>query len=73
MDKIKFSGRYYTIPSDNRELQQMRRYHEELGYYTIPSDNRELQQEKMKETGRINYTIPSDNRELQRGGSLIFR
>ena len=34
----------YTIPSDNRELQQTVRCYIWSIYYTIPSDNRELQQ-----------------------------
>ena len=34
---------YYTIPSDNRELQPLPRPKSERDNYTIPSDNRELQ------------------------------
>ena len=34
---------YYTIPSDNRELQQYNEYPPQHDNYTIPSDNRELQ------------------------------
>ena len=34
---------YYTIPSDNRELQLIRTKRIFLPNYTIPSDNRELQ------------------------------
>ena len=34
---------YYTIPSDNRELQRIRTMIWWTVYYTIPSDNRELQ------------------------------
>ena len=38
-----YSARYYTIPSDNRELQH-RGYAANFAHdYTIPSDNRELQ------------------------------
>ena len=33
----------YTIPSDNRELQQESIEQYEHTHYTIPSDNRELQ------------------------------
>ena len=36
-------GYYYTIPSDNRELQPQQHQHSTLQNYTIPSDNRELQ------------------------------
>ena len=35
---------YYTIPSDNRELQLIGKAKTMTKYYTIPSDNRELQQ-----------------------------
>ena len=34
---------HYTIPSDNRELQQASLSYYGKHYYTIPSDNRELQ------------------------------
>ena len=34
---------YYTIPSDNRELQRGTRFSLLFLDYTIPSDNRELQ------------------------------
>ena len=34
---------YYTIPSDNRELQHIEIKNNEEYHYTIPSDNRELQ------------------------------
>ena len=34
----------YTIPSDNRELQQFTNTPPHEHNYTIPSDNRELQQ-----------------------------
>ena len=34
---------YYTIPSDNRELQPEAVNALALAHYTIPSDNRELQ------------------------------
>ena len=33
----------YTIPSDNRELQQKIKEFVANAHYTIPSDNRELQ------------------------------
>ena len=56
---------YYTIPSDNRELQQKVVTGQVLLDYTIPSDNRELQQNNGKRINSTDYTIPSDNRELQ--------
>ena len=34
---------YYTIPSNNRELQPCIRTQNPLHHYTIPSNNRELQ------------------------------
>ena len=34
---------YYTIPSDNRELQPSYKSLKMVYNYTIPSDNRELQ------------------------------
>ena len=56
---------YYTIPSDNRELQLSGvRLHVQADY-TIPSDNRELQRRVGMGESRVDYTIPSDNRELQ--------
>ena len=55
----------YTIPSDNRELQQEDTRVEDTQDYTIPSDNRELQHGKATPSANLNYTIPSDNRELQ--------
>ena len=55
----------YTIPSDNRELQQVNKINRNWFYYTIPSDNRELQQMLLYASDDDNYTIPSDNRELQ--------
>ena len=39
----------YTIPSDNRELQQYTPDEIKAGNYTIPSDNRELQPVKKYE------------------------
>ena len=56
---------YYTIPSDNRELQLLDSADDCSGNYTIPSDNRELQQKNGITGNSVDYTIPSDNRELQ--------
>ena len=58
-------SRNYTIPSDNRELQQLCNATGYAVHYTIPSDNRELQRQNVPEIARQDYTIPSDNRELQ--------
>ena len=64
---------YYTIPRNNRELQQFAKMILMSLYYTIPRNNRELQHDgTIKETD-IHYTIPRNNRELQRwhfGGTL---
>ena len=57
---------YYTIPSDNRELQHDETARGIGANYTIPSDNRELQRIGARGGGSSDYTIPSDNRELQR-------
>ena len=56
---------YYNIPSNNRELQQMK--NEWLGqfYYNIPSNNRELQPQSVRHDFIFYYNIPSNNRELQ--------
>ncbi len=40
---------YYTIPSDNRELQLIMDFGSLKGDYTIPSDNRELQQSRYQD------------------------
>ncbi len=56
---------YYTIPSDNRELQPPAMAPITFKNYTIPSDNRELQQIGDFTYRSDDYTIPSDNRELQ--------
>ena len=56
---------YYTIPSDNRELQRPCADGKIWDDYTIPSDNRELQPDDDTEEKLMDYTIPSDNRELQ--------
>ena len=56
---------YYTIPSDNRELQHQKVQVRMLLNYTIPSDNRELQPDEGIFMRGLDYTIPSDNRELQ--------
>ena len=60
-------AKYYTIPSDNRELQRFRRTPGAIFNYTIPSDNRELQHDYLVDANKQDYTIPSDNRELQPG------
>ena len=57
---------YYTIPSDNRELQHDETARGIGANYTIPSDNRELQPAPLFHFMILYYTIPSDNRELQR-------
>ncbi len=57
---------HYTIPSDNRELQQEDTRVEDTQDYTIPSDNRELQRSNHKAPANENYTIPSDNEENQK-------
>ena len=59
-------SRNYTIPSDNRELQQLCNATGYAVHYTIPSDNRELQRNYPCIDIYRYYTIPSDNRELQR-------
>ena len=51
---------YYTIPSDNRELQPSYRCTLRAPDYTIPSDNRELQPVEKETVIEENYTIPSD-------------
>ena len=56
---------YYTIPSDNRELQHHYLDQKAKENYTIPSDNRELQRRSGRKPNNTDYTIPSDNRELQ--------
>ena len=56
---------YYTIPSDNRELQHIFESAHLCYNYTIPSDNRELQPLPLLVYVCFYYTIPSDNRELQ--------
>ena len=63
-------NRNYTIPSDNRELQQACEKTECIVYYTIPSDNRELQLKLITLCNGFYYTIPSDNRELQHQNGL---
>ena len=49
---------YYTIPSDNRELQHNTKMKSEAGHYTIPSDNRELQLTGHECLVILYYTIP---------------
>ena len=56
---------YYTIPRNNRELQQIGYSKRTLIDYTIPRNNRELQLECNLCSIHINYTIPRNNRELQ--------
>ena len=62
---------YYTIPSDNRELQHFCALYLFIVYYTIPSDNRELQPALLTTPQTLNYTIPSDNRELQQEDTRV--
>ena len=57
---------YYTIPSDNRELQLIITIQKIALNYIIPSDNRELQRSNHKAPANENYTIPSDNEENQK-------
>ena len=57
---------YYTIPSDNRELQLIITIQKIALNYIIPSDNRELQRGNHKAPANENYTIPSDNEENQK-------
>ena len=55
----------YTIPRNNRELQQLFQYFLTFLYYTIPRNNRELQLCHFNYLLAVNYTIPRNNRELQ--------
>ena len=64
---------YYTIPSDNRELQLIKCIIKKENYYTIPSDNRELQLNAVLSLFIPDYTIPSDNRELQPGIERVVK
>ena len=64
---------YYTIPSDNRELQPVQVLQTVPLHYTIPSDNRELQLMAVRLFMRQYYTIPSDNRELQLPNSSTLK
>ena len=54
---------YYTIPSDNRELQQEYLFIDVSDDYTIPSDNRELQRgyNQMQATKIIPYQVITGN------------
>ena len=70
MFKISITSDYYTIPSDNRELQPSALMYQSAVDYTIPSDNRELQLENRWFETEPYYTIPSDNRELQPDGAV---
>ena len=56
---------YYTIPRNNRELQQSPVNYKVEYYYTIPRNNRELQRIYSKIYQSYDYTIPRNNRELQ--------
>ena len=49
---------YYTIPSDNMELQPIAVKITFKVNYTIPSDNMELQRIRRKELYSLYYTIP---------------
>ena len=55
----------YTIPRNNRELQQYNSVTEKELDYTIPRNNRELQPEVTDDQNPEDYTIPRNNRELQ--------
>ena len=57
---------YYTIPRNNRELQQKQWSYKHAQNYTIPRNNRELQLNPPIVQRGKNYTIPRNNRELQR-------
>ena len=59
---------YYTIPSDNRELQLLRHSWKLPIYYTIPSDNRELQlmDERIRELIIIPYQVITGNYNIYR-------
>ena len=59
---------YYTIPRNNRELQQKEKQTVYAYDYTIPRNNRELQHRGFNDFSLSNYTIPRNNRELQRSG-----
>ena len=56
---------YYTIPRNNRELQQCCNKPAYTMNYTIPRNNRELQPEAPVIKRGMDYTIPRNNRELQ--------
>ena len=51
---------HYTIPSDNRELQQYLYMDRTVYNYTIPSDNRELQLLVRELLRKLNYTREFD-------------
>ena len=63
---------YYTIPSDNRELQPCGYEPYEDEYYTIPSDNRELQREErdIYVKGIIPYQVITGNYNKPPGGII---
>ena len=60
MTSADYESCYYTIPSDNRELQRCTTPMFRKQNYTIPSDNRELQPVEKETVIEENYTIPSD-------------
>ena len=64
-DYAGFTVPYYNIPSNNRELQQIRTNFTTKIYYNIPSNNRELQPFAFVKSMSGYYNIPSNNRELQ--------
>ena len=65
-DSAAFSGRYYTLERDNRELQHYDRPVQCRPDYTLERDNRELQPVVQSPVLNNNYTLERDNRELQR-------
>ena len=65
MTSCEATSAYYTIPRNNRELQQSYCKRSQKWYYTIPRNNRELQRSRRVFNLLIYYTIPRNNRELQ--------
>ena len=63
---------YYTIPRNNRELQQSQLATNSALYYTIPRNNRELQRHSSVVHSFPYYTIPRNNRELQHTSVSCF-
>ena len=64
-DSAAFSGRYYTLERDNRELQPSNGCMSAKSNYTLERDNRELQPVVRCKVRKDNYTLERDNRELQ--------